>query len=196
MSAWIPNDFQGEFSPLDPLPPTLLSPFRPLFLTPVCLSVCLFLSCVFAFCFLEIIAEARSGRIHILDPDRDRSCCCQILAEDLEARSLPLSLPDSSCKITRVRTLQRRRVYSRKIALACTVRERERERAMCIRTLYICIYTPSFSSSMPRRSKTGATVKVHTHPASRMYLASSNIARGARFAFAQRHLRSSCSTSR
>lgn len=33
---------------------------------------------------------------------------------------VPDPYPDSSCKITRVRALERRRVYSRKIALACT----------------------------------------------------------------------------
>lgn len=63
-----------------------------------------------SFCFLEIIVEARKGRIHILDPTE---------TDPGGARSRD-PYPDSSCKITRVRALERRRVYSRKIALACT----------------------------------------------------------------------------
>lgn len=76
----------------------------------------------------EIIAEARKGRIHILDPTE---------TDPGGARSRD-PYPDSSCKITRVRALERRRVYSRKIALACT----SQGTSMCIRcTYYIYSYT-------------------------------------------------------
>lgn len=97
------DDFQGEtvLLPLDPLPrtPTLFYSLPPPS-TPSSSS----------FCFLEIIVEARKGRIHILDPTE---------TDPGGARSRD-PYPDSSCKITRVRALERRRVYSRKIALACT----------------------------------------------------------------------------
>lgn len=97
------DDFQGEtvLLPLDPLPrtPTLFYSLSPPS-TPSSSS----------FCFLEIIVEARKGRIHILDPTE---------TDPGGARSRD-PYPDSSCKITRVRALERRRVYSRKIALACT----------------------------------------------------------------------------
>lgn len=87
-----------------------------------------FYSLIFLFCFLEIIAEARKGRIHILDPTE---------TDPGGARSRD-PYPDSSCKITRVRALERRRVYSRKIALACT----SQGTSMCIRcTYYIYSYT-------------------------------------------------------
>lgn len=85
-----------------------------------------FYSLIFLFCFLEIIVEARKGRIHILHPTE---------TDPGGARSRD-PYPDSSCKITRVRALERRRVYSRKIALACT----SQGTSMCIRCTYIYLY--------------------------------------------------------
>lgn len=102
-----------------------------------------FYSLIFLFCFLEIIAEARKGRIRILDP---------IETDPGGARSRD-PYPDSSCKITRVRALERRRVYSRKIALACT----SQGTSMCIRRTY---YIHSCMSTIYLGENKGSYMKI------------------------------------
>lgn len=132
------DDFQGETLFFSLLTLFLLFPSPSILYSPIS-----FYSLIFLFCFLEIIAEARKGRIRILDPTE---------TDPGGARSRD-PYPDSSCKITRVRALERRRVYSRKIALACT----SQGTSMCIRRTY---YIHSYMSTIYLGENKGSYMKI------------------------------------